>query len=210
MTTDRFTFYSQNYREIMNLAELQKEVAEKFPLEIGNLLEELFKDALTSGVFEHRDWYWENDPSEDNFAFQERRFEGHGPYYAIHPLKKSVALLHGGEKKQDVADLMQCGLWFSSRERRRKTDMPFEELDAALKSRKRDFEAAGIAVKQESDGWFAYVPVGDLLHISVFANRKKNLKAVLERVQKLLAATQPIIDGLTTTKPQKTKRRRRA
>jgi hypothetical protein len=71
-----FTFYGKHYNDIKQMLDLDREIREKFPAELGAMLDELFRDPLQGGSFggvNGAEWDFEYSPREEAFQFWDKR-----------------------------------------------------------------------------------------------------------------------------------------
>lgn len=194
MATDKFSFYAGHYSDILQLMNLNNEVQEQFPIKLGSLIEDVFKDALLRNFAGVPKWDYENQVSSyDCFCFWDPELcpaGDYGPYFAIHPLSKAAEIVD----VSSIKSLVHCEVLFEHPERNRLPIRHKNLVAATLKSRK-SLETAGLMVSADmKNDPYVRLDVSDLLHISVFKKRQRNLNHLVKRAEKFVTTFIPILE----------------
>jgi hypothetical protein len=198
VTTDSFEFYAKHYSELAQLRDLEEEVAERYPDALWYQLQKWFSDRFAAGKFAGQiGWKCndEGDGPDDHLAIWNPRYydseRERGPLFLIAPLSKSVTPLNLSNK-QMLKPLISC--YLAIEKNGGGANVSQKALVAAAQKDaprlRKHFEEVG-----EPKDCFVQISLGELLHVSSYANRAKNFSEMERRVEQLAKACVPVIEA---------------
>jgi hypothetical protein len=151
MATDKFTFFADHYADILQLVQLNTDIEKEFPVRLGSLIEDVFKDTFSQKFAGVSGWEYDNRASsDDSFCFWHPDYcpgGNYGPYFSIYPLSAAAEIIDVSSKGS-TKSLVHCEVIFEHPERNRRPIRYKNLVAAASKDRKR-LEGAGLIVSQD-------------------------------------------------------------